>query len=119
MLNSGLVKLLEFSRDIFEPGKDYTADKPHRLAVYRVIGVHLAQVGFSDNLHNGHPSTVLRSVPVENEKCVDGRTETFHVLQYKRLSSGPVSQLTISHRDNKGKRLPFEYISATLHIRNG
>ena len=33
MLNSGLVKLLGFSREIFEPGKEYTADKPHRLAV--------------------------------------------------------------------------------------
>ena len=40
-------------------------------------------------------------------------------LQYKRLSPGSVSQLTISLRDTKGKGLPFEYINATLHIRNG
>ena len=80
--------------------------------------MHLAQVSSTDNLHNSHPSTLLRSVTVENEKCGSGRTETFHVLQYKRLSSGPVSQLTISDRDNKGKRLQFEYINATLHIRN-
>ena len=119
MLNSGLAKLLGISREIFEPGKEYTADKPHRLAVYREIGVHLAEVSSSDNLHNGNPSTLLRSVPVEKEKCGSGRTETFHVLQYKRLSSGPVSQLTISLRDTKGKRLHFEYINATLHIRNG
>ena len=83
MLNSGLAKLLGFSREIFEPSKEYTADKQHRLAVYREIGVHLAKVSSSDNLHNGHlPSTLLRSVPVENEKCGSGRTETFHVLQY-------------------------------------
>ena len=117
MLNSGLAKLLGFSQEIFEPGKEYTADKPHRPAVYREICVHLAEVSSSDNLHNSHPSTLLRSVPVENEKCGSGRTETFHVLQYKRLSSGPVSQLTISLRDTKGKRLPFEYINPTLHIR--
>ena len=79
--------------------------------------MHLAEVSSSDNLHNGHPSTLLRSVG--NEKCGSGRTETFHVLQYKRLSSGPVSQLTILLGDTKGKRLPFEYINATLHIRNG
>ena len=109
MLNSGLAKLLGFSREIFEPGKEYTADKPHRLAVYREMGVHLAEVSFSDNL-----STLLRSVPVENEKCGSGSA-----LQYKKLSSGPVSQLTISLRDTKGKRLPFEYIHATFHIRNG
>ena len=95
MLNSGLAKLLGFSQEIFQPGKEYIADKPHRLAVYREICVHLAEVSSSDNLHNGHPSTLLRSVPVENEKYGSGRTETFRVLQYKRLSSGPVSQLTI------------------------
>ena len=119
ILNSGLAKLLGFSQEIFQPGKEYIADKPHRLAVMRGICVHLAQVRSSDNLHNGHPSTLLRSVLVENEKRGSSRTETFHVLQYKRLSSGPVSQLTISFRDIKGKRLPYEYIDATLHIQNG
>ena len=119
ILNSGLAKLLGFSQEIFQPGKEYTADRPHRLAVYRGICVHLAEVSSSDNLHNDHPSTLLRSVPFENEKYGSGRTETFHVLQHKRLSSGPVSQLTISLRDTNGKRLPFEYINATLHIRNG
>ena len=56
--------------------------------------MQLAVVSSSNNLHNGHPSTLLRSAPVEDKKCVSGRTETFHVLQYKRLSSGPISQLT-------------------------
>ena len=69
-----------FSRDI-PPGKEYTADKPHRLAVYLGICVHLAEVSSSDNLHNGHPSTLLRYVPVGNERCGSGKTETFHVLQ--------------------------------------
>ena len=75
--------------------------------------MYLAVVSSSDNLHNGHPSTLLRSVPVENE------TETFPVLENKRLSSGPVLQLTISLRDTNGRRLSFESLSATLHIRNG
>ena len=81
--------------------------------------MHLAEVSSSDNLHHGHPSTLLRPVPVQNEKCGSGRGEAFHVWQYKRLSSGPVPQLTISLRDTQGKRLPFEYINATLHIRYG
>ena len=117
VLNSGLAKLLGFSRDRFEPDKTYIAGEPHRLAVYREMYVHLAEVSSSDNLHNGHPSTLLRSVPVENERCGSGRTETFPVLQYKRLSSGPVSQPTISLRDMNGRRLSFESFSATLHIR--
>ena len=81
--------------------------------------MHLAEVSSSDNLHNGHPSTLLRSVPAGNEMRGSGRTETFPVLQYKRLSSGPVSQLNISLTDTNGRRLSFEYLSATLHIRNG
>ena len=80
--------------------------------------MHLAEVSSLDNLHNGYPSTLLRSVPVENERCENGRTETFPVLQYKRLSSGTVSQLTISLRDTNGRMLSFEYLSATLPIRN-
>ena len=86
VLNSGLAKLLGFSRDRFEPGKTSSAGEPHRLAVCREICVHLAEVSSSDNLHNGHPSTLLRSFPVEKERCGSGRTETFSVLQYERLS---------------------------------
>ena len=81
--------------------------------------MHLAEASSSDILHNGHPSTLLRSVPVENEICGSGRTETFPVLQFKRLSSGSVSQLTISFRDTNGKSLNFDRLSATLHIRTG
>ena len=75
--------------------------------------MHLAEVSSSDNLHSGHPSTLLTSVPVQNEKCGSGRTETYHVLQYKGLSSGPVSQLTISLRDTKGKRLRYHSSTST------
>ena len=92
---------------------EHTPDEPHRLAVHRE-----AELSTSENLPNGQPSTLLRSMPVENEKRGAGRTISFQVLQYKRLAAGPIWQLTISLRDSKGKRLPFEYISATLHIRN-
>ena len=81
--------------------------------------MRLAEVSSSDNLHNSYPSTLLRSVPVENERCGSGRTETFPVLKYKRLLSGPVSHLIISLRDTNGKVLNFDHLSATLHIRNG
>ena len=119
MLSSGLARFRGFSRVIFESDKEYTADEPHRLAIYREICVHLAEVSSSDNLHNGYPSTLLRSVPVENERCGSGRRETLPVLKYKRLSSCPVSQLTISLRDMNGKSLNFDHLSATLHIGNG
>ena len=119
VLNRGLAKLLGFSRDEFEPGKTYIANEPHRLPIHREICEHLAEISTSDNLHNGRPSTLLRSVSVENEKCGGGRTETFPILQYKRLASGAVLQLTFTVLDVSGKKLSFDYLSATLHIRNG
>ena len=52
----------------------------------------------SENLTNGQPSTLLRSIPVKNEKRGAGRTITFQVLQNTRLAAGSISQLTISLR---------------------
>ena len=119
VLNSGLAKLLGISRDRFEPDNMYIADEPHRLAVHREICVHLAEVSSLDNLHNGHPSTLLRSVPVENERCGSSQTETFPFLQYKRLAQYTNPQLTITVKDVSGRKLSFDYLRATLHIRNG
>ena len=118
VLNPRLADLLEFSRDMFEPGEMYMADEPHRLAIHREIFVHLAEVSTSENLHNARPSTLLRSVPVENERCGGGRTETFPRLQYKQLASGTVSQLSLTILNTNGSKLYFDHISATLHIRN-
>ena len=132
IMSSELAKVLGFSQNIFEGAKmllrngptrsggTYTADEPHRLTVHRELYIHLAELSTSENPTNDQPSRLLRSIPVENEKRGAGRTMSFQVLQYKRISAGPISQLTFSPRDIKGKRLPFEYryISTTLHIKN-
>ena len=118
-LNSRLAKLLGFTRRTFEPGKTYLADEPHRLTVDREIYMHLAEVSTSENLHNGRPCTLLRSVPIENERCGSGRTETFPTLQYKMLASVAHPQLTLTVSDANGKKLDFDHLSAVLHIRNG
>ena len=81
--------------------------------------MHLAEVSTSENLHNGRPSTLLRSVPIENERCGGGWTEKFPCLQYKRLASGPLSQLTLTILDVKDKEIDFDHVRADLHIRNG
>ena len=80
--------------------------------------MHLAEMSTSENLHNGRPSTLLRSVPVENERCGGDRTETFPILQYKRLALDANLQLTLTVLDVNGKK-KVDYMSATLHIRNG
>ena len=131
VMSSELAKVLGFSQNTFEAekmllrngstrsSKTYNADEPHGLAVHREVYSHLAELSTSENLTNGQPSTLLRSIPVENDKRGVGRTISFQVLQYNRLAAGPISLLTVSLRDTKEKRLPFKYISATLHIRNG
>ena len=78
------------------------------MPVHREVYIHLAELSTLENLTNGQPSTLLRSMPVENEKRGAGRTMSFQVLQYKRLAAGPISLQTISLRDTKEKRLPFE-----------
>ena len=116
VMNNRLARLLAFARDTFEHGKTYTTDEPHSLTVHRKICVHLGEVSSSDNLHNGCPSTLLRYVPVKNEPC-GAVGQRLSVLQYKRLVSGPISQLTLSVKDSSGKGLDFDYISTTLDIR--
>ena len=73
VLDSGLTKLFGFLETISNPAT-YIAGEPHRLAVHRKICVHLIEPSSSDNLHNGHPSTLPRSVPVKNERCGNSRT---------------------------------------------
>ena len=75
------------------------------------------EVSMSENLQNSRPSILLKSIPVKNKRCGGGRTETFPVLQYKRLASGPLSQLTLTILDMGGSKLGFDYLSAVLHIR--
>ena len=80
MMSSELAKVLGFSKNTFEgakmlirnglakSGETYTANEPHMLAVHREVYIHLAELSTSENLTNGQPSTLLRSIPVENEK---------------------------------------------------
>ena len=108
ILNGGLAKHLGFSRETFEPGQSHIADEPNRLAIHREICVHLAEVSTSENIHNGRPSTLLKSVPVGNERCGGSRTKSFPVLQYKLLASGPLFQLTLTILDTSGRNIDLD-----------
>ena len=80
VMSSKLAKVLGFSQNTFEAGKallrngptgsskTYTADEPNGLAHHREVYIHLAELSSSENLTNGQPSMLLRSIPVENEK---------------------------------------------------
>ena len=115
VLNHQLAYLLGFSRDTFEPGKTYTADEPHRLTVYREICVHLAEISTTENITAPLYTVKIRS---RRERKMQGWSDTFPGLQYKRLASGTISQLTLAILDTSGRRLYLDHVSATLHIRN-
>ena len=97
VISSEFAKVLGFSQNTFEAekmllrngptrsSKTYTADEPHVLAVHREIYIQLAELGTSENLTNGQPSTLLRSIPVENEKRGVGRTISFKSCNIKGL----------------------------------
>ena len=74
MMSSELAKVLGFSQNTFEgttmllrngptrSGGTYTADEPHRLAVYREVYIHLAELSTFENLF---PSKTKNGVPGE------------------------------------------------------
>ena len=97
------------------------AKYPNKLAIHRELFVHLSELSTSDNLHNGAPSTLLRPVSVENERCNEGRTVSFPALQYKRLAAGVISNMTVKvldeHGGGGGGDVDTNYLSAVLHIR--
>ena len=88
ILNGWLAKLLGFSGERFEPGQSHIAEEPNRLAIHLEICVNLAEVSTSENIHNGRPSTLLKSIPVENERCGGGRTESFPRLAVQTAGIG-------------------------------
>ena len=93
------------------------AEYPNKLAIHRELFVHLSELSTSVNLQNGVPSTLLRPVHVENERCDDSRTVSFPALQYKRLAAGVISNMTVKVLDEQGGNVNTSYLSAVLHIR--
>ena len=91
VLNSGLTKLLGFSRETFEPGKTYTADDPHKTS--HPSGDLRAScpgqyVGEPPQRSPRHTAEIYPRRERKVHGGVGGRTEKFPVLQYKRLAAG-------------------------------
>ena len=113
MLNRELADPLGFTREMFEPSQSHIASSVYPSGDLRAScrGQYVGEPPQRSPLHTAEIH------PLENERCGGGRTETFPVLQYKRLVSGPLSQLTLTILDTGGRNLDFDYLSAVLHIR--
>ena len=118
-LGDNLMRTLGFTVKSIEPRQVLLGLKHPQLAIYKKLNIHLLQLSTFQNSYNGMPSTLLRSVPVENEKCGGGRTVAFQVLQYKKLMTGDIPQLTVFVMDEHGQKINLEYISITLYIKDG
>ena len=117
VLPKGLQETLGFTVSNAPANAVTTAENLPLLAIYREVFVHLNEVSTSQNSHNGVPSTLLRSVPVENEKCGSGRTISFSSLQYKQLTADLITEITVRVLDEQGHAIDLDYLSAVLHLR--
>ena len=98
-----------------------------KLINHKEIFIHLDCLNTSRNLFNDvkqslyqgttlKNSTLLRSIPVENENINSGKKIEFKKLQYKSLIAGDIHNMRISLVDSNFKKLNFEYISLSLHF---
>jgi hypothetical protein len=95
-----------------------TGDTFPKLILYKEIFIHLDEgLSTSQNIHNHHPSTLLRMLPVKTEECNGGRAESFNNPQYRRLENGPLNGIILSVRDAGHRLLPVAHLSCVLEIR--
>ena len=95
-----------------------TSETFPKLVLYKDIFIHLDQgLSTSQNIHNHHPSTLLRMLPVKTEECNWGRAESFNNPQYRRLENGTLNEITLSIRDAGHQLLPIAHLSCVLEIR--
>ena len=74
------------------------------LAPYKQLYVHLEQVNTSSNYFNGVPSTVIGVMPVVNKQFGDIVYTRFYP-EYRCLSNGTITELTIKVRDEHGNKI--------------
>lgn len=118
-LSERLAHTLGFPKKLIAPGIMVIGNRHPRLAIHKALYIHLSQISTTDNFYNGLPSTLLQSIPVENERCGGGRTTTLTSPQYKRLSHGDLPRLTLSIVDENHNPVSIDYLNITLHIRYG
>jgi hypothetical protein len=83
----------------------YTGDKPVDFAPYKQLYVHLEQLNSSSNFFDGAPSNILGIVPIENKSFGDIVHTHLSNPDYKQLAHGDISELSISVRDDNGKKI--------------
>ena len=106
-ISKGLRQILGFTKN----NSKFTDDKTHYgertidFAPYKQLYVHLEQINSAYNFFDGAPSNILGVVSVENKSFGDIVNTRFSKPDYKQLSHGNISELTISVCDENRQKI--------------
>ena len=86
-------------------GSGIVGNKTIDLARYKQLYIHLEQINTHHNVLDGAPSKVLTVVPVENKLFGEIVHVKFSNPEYKKLTNGDITELSISVRDEKNNKI--------------
>lgn len=89
--------------------------KEVNLKAHQNISICLRQLSNSDNLFNGQPSKVLRSLPITKDRYGDTVSHVF-TPQFKKLECSYLNQFSITFIDNNNKTIEIENFTLVLEI---
>lgn len=105
-ISKGLKQILGFkNKKRFTANETHYGERTIDFAPYKQLYVHLEQINSSYNFFDGAPSNILCVVPVENKPFGDIVHINFSNPQYKQLTHGDISELSISVCDEKGQKI--------------
>ena len=90
----------------------YVGDVPIDFMTIKDFNLHINQISTTNNVVDGKPSTLLKSVPLSCEKLGTSIVREWPAPEYKKLQPGQFTQLELSHNINNNN-FP---ISVTLHL---
>ena len=100
-----LICLLVFLKYIGISSGNRVGYKSIDLAPYKQLYIHLEQINSAHNFLDGAASKVLSIVPVENKSFGDIVHINFSNPEYKQLSHGDISELSISVCDENNNKI--------------
>jgi hypothetical protein len=105
-ISNGLKHILGFeNKKIFAVNKTHYGKRTIDFSPYKQLYVHLEQLNSAYNFFDGAPSNILGVVPVENKSFGDIVHTQFGNPEYKQLTHGNISELSISVRDKNGQKI--------------
>ena len=105
-ISKGLKQILGFkNKKRFTANKTHYGERTIDFAPYKQLYVHLDQINSSYNFFDGAPSNILGVVSVENKAFGDIVHINFSDPQYKQLTHGDISELSISICDENGQKI--------------